>query len=61
MLIEELPSNVNLLTFEKRSDAGECLLRLEHLYDVDEDYELSRPVIIDLRKVRKIYLFTFKI
>lgn len=54
MLNEELPSNVNLLTFEKRSDAGEYLLRLEHLYDVDEDYELSRPVIIDLHNVRQM-------
>ena len=50
MLNEGLPLNVNLLTLDPRPD-GKYLLRLEHIYDVGEDEELSKPVMINLRKV----------
>ena len=50
MLNEGLPLNVNLLTLDPRPD-GKYLLRLEHIYDVGEDEELSKPVMINLCKV----------
>ncbi len=50
MLNEGLPLNVNLLTLDHRPD-GTYLLRLEHIYDAGEDAELSKPVVVNLRKV----------
>jgi len=44
---KELPSNVHLLNF-KTLDNGEVLLRLHHLYAVDEDPILSQPAVVDL-------------
>ena len=51
MLNEGLPLNVNLLTLEQRPD-GKYLLRLEHPYDVGEDFELSKPAVLNLKKVK---------
>lgn len=42
-----LPNNVNLLTFEEHVE-GTFLIRLEHLYDVDEDANLSQPATVSL-------------
>jgi len=42
-----LPHNVHLLNLKTRDD-GFVLLRLTHLYEVNEDHEFSRPATIDL-------------
>lgn len=61
MLNDELPKNVNFLSFETRPDER-YLIRLEHQYGAGEDPELSKPVVINLNKVyiiRKIH-FNFQ-
>lgn len=45
-----LPDNVNLLTLETRSD-GKYLIRLEHIYDVNEDASLSQNAIVSLNVI----------
>ncbi|KAI9559553.1 hypothetical protein GHT06_013558 [Daphnia sinensis] len=45
-----LPENVNLRTLEKRTD-GSYLIRLEHIYDVEEDKVLSDPVTVSLHNL----------
>ncbi|CAJ0938021.1 unnamed protein product, partial [Mesorhabditis belari] len=44
-LKRDLPANVNLLTLEKRSDG--ILMRLEHIFQANEDPSLSQPATID--------------
>lgn len=44
----DLPSNVHLLTLEQWKN-NELLLRLEHLYQKQEDSALSKPVTVNLR------------
>ncbi|XP_060071778.1 lysosomal alpha-mannosidase-like [Ylistrum balloti] len=53
-----LPENVHLLTMESWPTPGtdplrdnNFLMRLEHLYEVDEDPELSQPVTLDLNQI----------
>jgi lysosomal alpha-mannosidase len=46
--VEALPPNVNVLTIEARTEST-MLLRLEHMYAVDEDASLSEPVILNLK------------
>ncbi|KAM0936003.1 putative alpha-mannosidase [Dioscorea sansibarensis] len=45
-----LPYNVALLTLEALED-GTTLLRLAHLYEVDEDKELSKMASVDLKRM----------
>ena len=52
VLNKALPLNINVLTLDLRSD-GKYLLRLEHPYDVGEDTELSKPVMLNLSEVIK--------
>ncbi|OWF45656.1 lysosomal alpha-mannosidase-like [Mizuhopecten yessoensis] len=58
-----LPANVHLLTLEKWPTPGVdplddrgYLLRLEHIYEVDEDPALSQPVTLDLNQIFKFGL-----
>lgn len=44
-----LPNNVNLLTLEQWTDPSQVLVRLEHLFEIDEDEELSQAVTVDLQ------------
>ncbi|KAI9114327.1 hypothetical protein K1719_014555 [Acacia pycnantha] len=46
----ELPDNVAILTLEELDD-GQVLLRLAHLYEVDEDKDLSVKATVELKKV----------
>ena len=46
-LISRLPKNIKILTLEPWKDE-EILLRLEHLFEKDEDPKYSVPVIVDL-------------
>ncbi|XP_032794592.1 lysosomal alpha-mannosidase [Daphnia magna] len=50
LISRALPENVNLLTLEKRPD-GLYLIRLEHIYDVEEDKVLSAPVTVSLHNL----------
>lgn len=45
-----MPDNVNLLTLENWSD-GSYLIRLEHIYDLDEDDILSKPVTFSIQVI----------
>ena len=47
MISRTLPDNVNIVSLEEISD-GQLLMRLEHIFDVDEDFELSKPVSVPL-------------
>ena len=47
-LARNLPENVHILTLEPWRE-HELLLRLEHIMEKDEDPELSKPVIVDLK------------
>jgi len=50
LLSQPLPENVKLLTFEPRNGhEGEYLLRLEHIYDIDEHILFSRPAEVYLK------------
>ncbi|CAJ0946335.1 unnamed protein product, partial [Mesorhabditis belari] len=44
-LKQDLPANINLLSLEKRGN--EILLRLEHIFQANEDGTLSQPVTLD--------------
>ena len=49
LLSQPLPEDVKLLTLELRHGyGGEYILRLEHIYDVDENIILSRPGVATL-------------
>ncbi|EFJ34782.1 hypothetical protein SELMODRAFT_266756 [Selaginella moellendorffii] len=45
-----LPENVGLITLQAL-DNGDALLRLAHLYEADEDEDLSKTVTVDLSKL----------
>jgi len=49
-----LPRNINLLTFEKIRRA-EFLLRLEHFYEVGEDNEFSREVLVSVEDLQSMF------
>lgn len=49
-LTAPLPANIHLLTLETWSE-GHFLLRLEHIYQVGEDSQLSKPQKINLGKL----------
>ncbi|CAJ0584084.1 unnamed protein product, partial [Mesorhabditis spiculigera] len=49
-LIKELPASINVLSLEQRSQ-NTVLLRLEHIFQANEDATLSSPVTIDLKKL----------
>ena len=49
-LTAALPPNVHLLTFKTTSN-NEILLRLQHLFAVNEDDKLSKPVSVDISKI----------
>lgn len=53
MLHQELPANVNILTLSAMDDdpSGKIMLRLMHIFEVDEDPILSQPVTVDLSTV----------
>lgn len=55
--VKTLPENINLLTLEPRPD-GKLLIRLEHMFDVDEDNELSAPVTISITDLLTNYTIT---
>ena len=65
MLSRPLPSNVDLLSLEPWDDHGRVLIRLEHIYEVDEDPVNSQPVTLSfkvnnskyLRIIKYIYIF----
>jgi lysosomal alpha-mannosidase len=49
-LTKDLPSNIHLLTLENWRD-DQYLIRLEHLYQNNEDSVLSKPVTIQLKNM----------
>jgi len=55
--IKTLPDNVNLLTLEPHS-SGKYLLRLEHMFGVGEDAELSKPVTVSIADLITGYTIT---
>ena len=53
-LSTELPENIKLMTLTSNYGSflnGQALLRLAHMYSVDEHPTLSQPVTVDLQKV----------
>ncbi|XP_054805405.1 probable alpha-mannosidase At5g13980 isoform X2 [Prosopis cineraria] len=46
----EIPDNVAILTLEELDD-GQVILRLAHLYEIDEDKNLSVKASVELKKV----------
>jgi len=46
----EFPPNLHLLNFDTLEN-GDILLRLHHLYAIDEDSILSQPITIDLNEI----------
>lgn len=52
-----LPHNVHLQTL-MRQDDGTLLVRLAHMFEVDEDDELGRDVEVDLHTVLKPFVVT---
>lgn len=51
-LRDYLPKMVNLLTLESW-DAEQVLIRLEHIFEINEDADYSRPVQVSLRRMFK--------
>ncbi|XP_075217367.1 lysosomal alpha-mannosidase-like isoform X2 [Lycorma delicatula] len=49
-----LPNNVNLLTVEPL-DKGTVLIRLEHVFEKNEDKKLSQPVTVNLNRIRYFF------
>lgn len=49
-LIDDLPLNVHLLTFDQLS-SNEYLVRIEHFFEQNEDENYSQSVIVDLQKI----------
>ena len=49
LLTHSLPRNIHLLTLEEWNGPNQILLRLEHLYEKDEDSELSTNVTVSLK------------
>lgn len=47
-IIKELPENVHLLTLDKWTDDGSYLIRLEHIFEKNEDPTLSQEATVDL-------------
>lgn len=45
-----LPDNVHILTLEPWKD-GTHLLRLEHVFDFNEDATLSQPITVSLKVI----------
>lgn len=56
-LNRKLPPNINLLTLEPWED-GRILLRLEHIFEVNEDSKYSRPRRISLRDLFTTFVIT---
>lgn len=48
-----LTDNVHLLTLEEWGGKDKVLVRLEHIFDVDENAELSKPAKVDLGSLVK--------
>ncbi|KAF2364114.1 Glycosyl hydrolase family 38 C-terminal [Trinorchestia longiramus] len=58
-----LPEQVHLMTLEPWYSSGEFLLRLEHMFEVDESASFSVPVTVDLEDLSffmMIYLFSVR-
>lgn len=53
MISRTLPDNVNIVSLEEIHD-GRLLMRLEHIFEVDEDFELSKPVSVPLAVSSKL-------
>ncbi|KAJ7971780.1 Alpha-mannosidase [Quillaja saponaria] len=45
-----LPDNIAVITFQEL-DSGKVLLRLAHLYEIEEDKDLSELTIVELKKL----------
>ncbi|KAF2883456.1 hypothetical protein ILUMI_22698 [Ignelater luminosus] len=56
-LTRSLPENVQILTLETWED-NSLLLRLEHLFESNEDPKLSEPVTVDLEGILSLYKIT---
>jgi lysosomal alpha-mannosidase len=58
-LVADLPPNVHLLTLSAWNNST-LLIRLAHLYAIDEDSALAAPVTVDLMSIFPSSLFSFK-
>ncbi len=48
LLQKDLPPNVHLLSLVAQEGAAATVLRLQHVYELGEDPQLSQPVAVDL-------------
>jgi len=51
-LVGTLPSNLHILTLQTLH-TGKVILRIQHLYAINEDVDLSKPVTIDITTLFK--------
>lgn len=54
-LCNQLPENINLLTL-KQLDQSTLLMRLEHIYQANEDPVLSQPQEVDLNEILPMFI-----
>jgi len=53
--MNELVETIHLLSLEPNLSGDQVILRLEHLLEKDDDYQLSKPVTLDLSQ---LFLFS---
>ena len=53
----DLPDNINILSIEQWKGAS-LLVRLEHIFEKDEDAILSQPASVDLQDVLRDFAIT---
>ena len=54
----DLPENVQLLTLARNSRNNGVVVRLEHIFELGEDSELSLPATVSLQQIMKTLKLT---